>query len=162
MTEAHVLVRFALRTALFKVQSLRKSKMHRITPGWTWTFNSQKYLVYTKHLPLRPKFWSVSLYHQRFPRYRTFYNFLLTTKKKNETICQIFNFSNFTLPLTNFGRPPPLAVHMNFGEQIWCVLSKEMPFETFTSYGPMLTKTNKKCQNLKFHNSLKNFGRDPP
>ena len=33
---------------------------------------------------------------------------------------------------------------MNFGEQIWCVLSEEMSFETFAPYGPMLThKTNK-------------------
>ncbi len=31
-------------------------------PNWTWTLNSQIYCLYTKHLPLRPKFWSISLY----------------------------------------------------------------------------------------------------
>ncbi len=39
-------------------------------------------------------------------------------------------------------------------EQIWCVLSEEM-----------LAKTKKKMakiQKLKCHNSLNNFGRDPP
>ena len=31
--------------------------MHRVTPNWTWTLNSQKYSIYTKDLPQRPKFW---------------------------------------------------------------------------------------------------------
>ncbi len=53
---------------------------------------------------------------------------------------------------------------MNCGEQIMCILSEEM-FETFT---PMWFHINKNeenlsnIQNLKFHNSLNNFGRDPP
>ena len=54
---------------------------------------------------------------------------------------------------------------MEFSEQIWCILSEEMSFETLPPYGPMLTKTKKKLakiQNLKFHNSLNNIGRDPP
>ena len=44
------------------VQGYKKSEMHQMTPNWTWTLNSQKYTIYTKYLPLRPKFWSVSLY----------------------------------------------------------------------------------------------------
>ena len=51
-----------------------KSVMHRMNPNWTWTLNSQKYPVHIKYLPLRPKFWSVSLYGQRFPIYRIFYH----------------------------------------------------------------------------------------
>ncbi len=54
---------------------------------------------------------------------------------------------------------------MNFGEQIWCVLSEEMSFETFTPIWSHVRENEKKLakiQNLKFHNSLKNFGRDPP
>ena len=54
---------------------------------------------------------------------------------------------------------------MNFREQIWCVVSEEMSFETFI---PMWSNVNEnekklaKIQNLKFHSSLNNFGRDPP
>ena len=33
-----------------------KIKMHWMTPKWSWTLNSQKYSIYTKYLPLRPKF----------------------------------------------------------------------------------------------------------
>ncbi len=38
-----------------------------------------------------------------------------------------------------------------------------MSFEHAPPHGPVLTKTpkNGKIQNLKFHNSLNNFGRDP-
>ncbi len=43
------------------VQGRRKSEMHRMTPNWTWRLNNQMYAIYTKYLPLRPKFWSVSL-----------------------------------------------------------------------------------------------------
>ncbi len=38
-------------------------EMHPMTPNWTWTLNSQKYSIYTKYLPLRPKFCSVLLYN---------------------------------------------------------------------------------------------------
>ena len=33
-----------------------KLEMHRMTPSWTWRLNSQKYSIYTKYLPLSPKF----------------------------------------------------------------------------------------------------------
>ncbi len=39
---------------------------------------------------------------------------------------------------------------MNMGEQIWCALSEEMSFETFTLYVPMLTKTKQIGKNPKF------------
>ncbi len=39
----------------------RKSEMHRMTPNWIWTLNSQKFSICTKWLPLRSKFLSVSL-----------------------------------------------------------------------------------------------------
>ncbi len=51
---------------------------------------------------------------------------------------------------------------MNFREQIWCVVSEEMSFETFTPIWSHVNKNEKKLakiQNLKFHNSLSNFGR---
>ncbi len=55
---------------------------------------------------------------------------------------------------------------MNFGEQIWYILSDEMSFEAFTPIWSDVSEKEKKkmskIQNFKFHNSLKNFGRDPP
>ncbi len=54
---------------------------------------------------------------------------------------------------------------MNFREQIWCVVSEEMSSETFT---PIWSHANEneeklaKIQNLKFRQSLYNFGRDSP
>ncbi len=42
-----------------------KMEMHRMTPNWPWTINSQKYSAGTKYLPLRPKFWSILLYHHK-------------------------------------------------------------------------------------------------
>ncbi len=53
---------------------------------------------------------------------------------------------------------------MNFREQIWCVVSEEMSFETFTPIWFHVNGNEKKLakiQNLKFQNSLSNFGRDP-
>ncbi len=35
-------------------------QIHRMTPNWTWTLNSQKYTVYTEYLPLRHKVYSIS------------------------------------------------------------------------------------------------------
>ncbi len=54
---------------------------------------------------------------------------------------------------------------MIFREQIWCVLSEEMSFETFTPIWSHVSENEKKIakiQNLKFYISLNNFGRDPP
>ena len=41
---------------------------------------------------------------------------------------------------------------MNFGEQIWYVLSKEMSFETFIPCGPTLAKTETISQKSKLSN----------
>ncbi len=44
-TEAQILVRFALKLAVSEihVQGWWKSEMHRMSPKWTWTLNSQKW-----------------------------------------------------------------------------------------------------------------------
>ena len=63
--EAQILVRFTLRLAVSEikhVQGRQKSEMHRMTPHWPWILNSQKYSIYNIYLPLRSKFWPVSLY----------------------------------------------------------------------------------------------------
>ncbi len=46
-----MLVQFALRPAVSEMQDCQKSGVHRMTPNWTWTLNSQKYPIYTKDLP---------------------------------------------------------------------------------------------------------------
>ncbi len=54
---------------------------------------------------------------------------------------------------------------MNFREQIWCVLSEKMSFETLTPIWSHVSENEKyfaKIQKFKFQNSLNNFGRDPP
>ncbi len=69
-------------------------------------------------------------------------------------------FEQLTLVETSQG------VSINFVEQICCVLSEDMSFETFTpiwSHEKMKKKKKiAKILNLKFPNSLDNFGRDPP
>ncbi len=59
--DVQIFFRSAVRSAVFKIQGRRKSDMHRKTPNWTWTLNSQNYPVYTKYFPQRSKCWSVSL-----------------------------------------------------------------------------------------------------
>ena len=73
--EVQILVRFALWLAVSDikhVQGGQKSEVHRMTLSWTLTLNSQKYSIYNKYLPLRPKFWSVLLYDYPFPRYNMY------------------------------------------------------------------------------------------
>ena len=81
----------------------------RPSPNWTRTIKSQKFPMYTKYLPLRSKFRSDLLYDQRFPRYHTFYKFLIeyhvkrppTKKKKNKKFAKNpkFEMSQFFIQL---------------------------------------------------------------
>ncbi len=81
------------------VKTRKYRNLHRMTPDWLWTLNGKKHPVYTKYLPLRPKFWSVLLEGQPFSRYRTFYNSYLTTmlngQKENKKDLPQFQISQF-------------------------------------------------------------------
>ncbi len=46
------------------------SEIYGVTSKWPWTLSSQRYLAYSKYLPLRPKFWSISLYGEPFSIYQ--------------------------------------------------------------------------------------------
>ncbi len=73
--EVQTLVSFALQLAVSEIQHVQgghKSEVHRMTLNWTWTLNSQKYSIYTKYSPQRPKFWSVLLYDYPFSRYNMY------------------------------------------------------------------------------------------
>ncbi len=95
-----ILVRFALRLAVSKIQGCQNSAMQRMTPNASWAPNTQRYPVYNKYFPLRPKFWSILLYDQRFPRYHTFYNSPLTTMLNNQKRTKRFakNFKEHQAP----------------------------------------------------------------
>ncbi len=50
---------------------------------------------------------------------------------------------------------------MNFGEEIWCVLSEEMSFVTFTPIWSRVNENEKNWQKSKISQFFNNFGRDP-
>ena len=90
-------------------------------------------------------------------RFRVADHFETNAKKMPE----IYNW-NFTILLANLVDTLPRSRH-EFGEQIWCILSKEISFENSTpiwSHANENGKNMAKVQNLKFHNSLNNTGRD--
>ena len=164
-----VLIHFALRLAVSKTQGNQKLEMHWVIPNWTWTFLTVKstLAIYTKYLPMRSKFWSVSLYDQGFPRYCTFYNTPLTNMlnvppPKKKPKIQNLKFHN---SLYNFGRDPSW-------EYAWFFWSKSvLHFQTrcrLRVFSPIWSHVNEneekwaKIQNLKFCQSLHKFGRDPP
>ena len=75
-------------------------------------------------------------------------------KKRTKKLSKIQSFK-FYYPFNNFGRDSPQE-YINLEEQIWCVLSEEMSFKTFT---PIWSYVNeKKWQKSK----IWNFGIDPP
>ena len=151
-TESQILVSFALRLAVSKMQTCTRSAKIGNAPNApklnlnTW----QSKLLYIHHkLTPEAKFWSVALYSQRFPRYRTFYNLPLTTHyhvkrpNKEQKNSPKFKISNVTILLKTFWRPSP-GVYMNLGEQIWCVLSEEISFVTFAPIWSHVNETEKK------------------
>ncbi len=48
---AKIFVRFALWLSVSEIQGRQKLEMHRMTPNWTWTLNSQNYPIYTVNIP---------------------------------------------------------------------------------------------------------------
>ncbi len=74
------------------------------------------------------KFWSDICTYLQFPiNYH-----VKQPNKKERTNCQKFKISNFIILLTTLVETLPRSMSMNFWEQIWCVLSKEMLFGKFT------------------------------
>ena len=59
----------------------------------------------------------------------------------------------------------PRRIHKFWRVNLMCVLSEEMFFATSTPIWSHVSENEKKMsklQNLKIHNSLNNFGNDPP
>ena len=155
--------------------------MHKVGENRKWTEWPQTELdnlsvkstlyICTKYLPLWSKFWSVSLYDQRFPRYRTFYHhifpftLMLNVHKNNNNKkkWQKSKIWKFTVLWTTVVETI-LEVCMIFWEWMWCVLSERMSFDFFPEWSYVNEKEKKMAiiQNLEFRQSLYNFGRDPP
>ena len=55
---------FALQRAVLEMHGCQKSEMHRMTSHWPGKPNGESCRVCTKHLPQKPKFWSVSPYNR--------------------------------------------------------------------------------------------------
>ena len=75
-----------------------------MTSEWPWTFNHQKYPVYTKILPPRSNLVSTLVYNHPTTKYLTFYNTKLAnmlntediqnkTEQKNAQKANIYNFT---------------------------------------------------------------------
>ncbi len=157
--EVQIFVVFSLWLAVSKIQGQRKSEMHRVTPKWTWTLNSQKYPIHPKYSPLGSKFWSVSLYGQQFPRYGTFYHFPLTTMlnapKRTKKLPKIQNLK-FHNSLSNFGRDPRQEYAWFLGSEFDAYFQRRCRLKFLPPYGPMLTKTKKKIVKNQKIKILKN------
>ena len=150
-----------------------------MTPKWPGTLQGQRYIIHVLLVFPSPKFWSVSPYDRRFPRYHTFYKSTSTPilnalkrappkkkKKKNKNIVKI----HVKIKNLNFHN----SLH-SFGE----TLLRSMPkfwaaylLYTFRQYvvwffSPICSHVNEKekmaqIQNLNFTNHCTNLGRYPP
>ena len=130
--EAQILVRFALRLAVSEIQGCQKLVMHRMTPNWT--HNSQKYPVYSKHLPLWQNFGPFHSATSGFEYIAHFIKFYIDyhVKRLRKEHKKMPNIQNFPNSLNNFGRDPPQDYVWYLRVNPICVLSEEMPFEMFT------------------------------
>ena len=117
------------------------------------------------HYILTPEVQSSSVlpYDQWFPRYRTFYHSSLTTilngqiKKK---MSKILNFK-FHYCFNNFGRNPPQEYAWIWVANLVGSFRGDVVWNVYSHVSENKNKLSK-IQNLKFHNCLNNFGRDPP
>ncbi len=71
---------------------------------------------------------------------------------------------NVTIVLTTLVETLATSIHEFWVENSDVFFQRRCRMKILPPYGFMLMKTKKmaKIQNLKFHNSLNNFGRDPP
>ena len=131
--EIQILVHFALRLSISEIQG-HSLEMHRVTSNWTWPLNSQKYTMYTKYLPMRSKFWPLSLCDQRFPRYCTFYNSPLTAmlkvqkQNKKKKKCQKSKNWNFTILYTTLLETLSRSMPKKLGANLLCSFGPDVGF----------------------------------
>ena len=113
--EPQISLHFVLRPAIFELQAIFR-QVHRMTPKGSWTLQDQRYTTYVLLVSSSPKFHSVLLYDQPFSKYRTFYNYPLTTmlngpKKNKKKMPKNSKISNFTVLLTILTETLPRSIH---------------------------------------------------
>ncbi len=84
--------------------------------------------------------------------------------KTEQKKCQKAKIWNFTILYTILVETLPRSMHEFLEVNVLYTFRQDAIWSFFLPYGPMLTKTKKKwqkIQNLKFHQSLYNFSRDP-
>ena len=122
---------------------------------------------------LSHKFHSVLLYD---PSFQDIAHFIIshwqyhvkqqnTKNQKKKKKCRKFKISNVTILLTALVRDSPQKYTWILGKKSDIFLQRTCHLKLLLPDGPMLTKMKKKLakiQNLKFHNSLNKFSRDPP
>ncbi len=145
--------------------------MYKVTKNrkcteWPQAKLEHKSTLYTLNTYLGPNFWSVSFYDQRFPRYRTCYNYPFTTilnapppkkKKKRRRKKSQFHYS------FNLVETLPSSKHEFWGPNLVCSSRGDVVGNFYIHMVPCQRKRKKKAkiQNLKFHKSLHNFCTDP-
>ncbi len=148
--KSHITLRFTLRPIIFKIQAILR-QMHQMTPNWLWPIQVKWSYICTKTVPesqislsftLRPSVFKLHTIfrqvHQMTPKWH------ICVKDVPESQISLFcsMTSRFQVDIAHF--IIPIDYHVNAP--------------------PNKKDKNKfpKIQNLKFHNSLNNFGRDPP
>ncbi len=161
------LVRFALRLTVsgIHVQGRKKSEMHRVTPNWTSTFNSQiKYPMYTNY-PWGPNF---GPFRSTVPTrgFQDIAHFIVphwlpsrTSRKGKKIYCQRSKIRNFTILYTTLVETLPRSMHDFVGANLLYTFRQDVVWNFFSD---MARKKMAKIQILKFRQSLCKFGRDPP
>ena len=121
-----------------------------MTPNQTWTLNSQKYPIYTIHLPQRPKFWSVLALRPAVSKISYILQFPIDyhVKRPNKEQKKLPKIQSC---FSNFGRDPPHQYAWFLGVNLMRTF-RRCRLKFFLPYGPMLTKTKKKkiVENQKF------------
>ena len=204
--EVQILVRFAIWSAVSKIQGCRKSEMHQVTSDWPytfkcqrtlytlstwkcaelpWTLNGQKYHVCTTYLSPEVQIMVCFALRPAVSRYRVVENRKqigkcnewpqdelkhLAVKSTQYTVntntpeAQIFVHFAPRSPIFNFLALFIMVhwlnpgVYKNSGRGSDAYFLSEVSFETSIWWHVNENERNKKCQNLKFHNSLNNRG----
>ncbi len=151
--ESHISLRVALRRARFEVQAILR-QVHRMTPKWPQTLQSHRYTTYVLLVSPSPKFRPTISHFQDIAH--VFYPLTIVLngpKKKRPNKIEISNFTILLTTLVETPRRDSPGVYVSFWEQIWCILSEEMSFESVTSIWAHAKEKEyqmSKIQNLKF------------
>ena len=151
--------------------------MHRMTPNWTWTLNSQKYFIYMNTYPWGSNFAPFQSLASGFEDIAHFiiivcsfrddiiWNFYPIWSHVHENGTKMTKIQNlkFHNSLNSFGRDPPQEYAWFLARESGAYFQRRCCLKFLLLYGPMLTKTkknHKKIKNLKFWKTKKKWSGD--